>query len=144
MRRKRADRALQAPTSQSERPPGRCRFAVSTGSLRVQPAGPTLSPEDTARLLGQLRGWQARGDLKELVFDLSQIETIGPQWTVVLALLIGFTASKLAAGSFRSTVNRLLWWNCTAATATWRCWSRFRRLPTTPQKNVAVASQSDL
>lgn len=93
MRCKRADGALQAPTSQSEQALGRCRFAVSTGSLRVQPAGPRLSSEDTARLLGQLRGWQARGDLKEVVFDLSQIETIGPQWTVVLALLIGFARS---------------------------------------------------
>lgn len=96
MRCKRADRALQAPTSQLEQPLGRWRFAVSAGSLRVQPMGPTLSPENTARLLGQLRRRHARGDLKEVVFDLSQIETIGPQWTVVLALLIGFARSTKA------------------------------------------------
>ncbi len=97
MRWRRTDADLGAMTSAAEWEPECWRFKASTaGSLRIQPAGPTLSHEELAWLLDRLQRRHADAGVEEIVFDLSRVEAIGPQWTLVLALLIGFARSVKA------------------------------------------------
>jgi len=62
----------------------------TTGLLRVQPKGPTLAPEELGGLLGEVRRRHTDLASQEVVFDLSRVEMIGPQWTLALAFLIDF------------------------------------------------------
>jgi hypothetical protein len=47
-------------------------------------------------MIDKLRRTDATVHLKEIVFDLSHVEMLGPQWTVVLALLIAFARGAVA------------------------------------------------
>ena len=67
----------------------RWRLTASVGgSLRIEAAGPTLSPLQLKELVQRLREASCSADLKEIVFDLSRVESIEPQWSIVLAMFI--------------------------------------------------------
>ncbi len=69
----------------------RWRFAASAdGRLWVQPAGRRLSAADLVTFLQRIRRADSSVRFREVVFDLSEVESIGPQWTLVLALLMDF------------------------------------------------------
>ncbi len=81
----------EAIVSEAEHLLRRWRFAANAaGALWIQPIGPTLSHEELGEFLERLRRDGVEVRLGEIVFDLSRIETIGPHWTTVLALLIKF------------------------------------------------------
>jgi hypothetical protein len=54
---------------------------------------PTLGHEQLCKLIDQLQRERIDAGCREVVFDLSRVEKIGPQWTVVLAHLISFAHS---------------------------------------------------
>ena len=64
--------------------------ACDNGTLHVQPLAATLTTAELAEIIGCLSRASATEGLKEIVFDLRHVEVIGPQWTVVLAMLIDF------------------------------------------------------
>lgn len=86
----------QAAENESGPAADRWRFAVSGGLVRIQPIGPTLTPAETVELIECVRRGYGDTELKEIVFDLAQVKTIGPQWTLVLGLLISFACSVKA------------------------------------------------
>ena len=66
------------------------------GMLHVQPAGPTLTHDEIAAMIRELRDRYCATACSEVLFDLSRVETIEPQWTLVLALLIAFARTVTA------------------------------------------------
>lgn len=68
--------------------------------LTIRPTGSELSQQDLAILAARLEalGVSAR---EEIEFDLSGVERIGPQWTVVLATLVHI--SRRVAATCRLT-----------------------------------------
>lgn len=67
-----------------------CFLALDSGSMGVQPTTSTLNPGDVADVLAGLLLNDVLSGLSEVVFDLSRVETIAPNWTLVLAMLIDF------------------------------------------------------
>ena len=70
--------------------------ASDDGVLQVRPLETTLTGVELAAILRSLNAAEVAQGLKEVVFDLRNVELIGPQWTVVLAMMIDF-ARRLAA-----------------------------------------------
>ncbi|MFQ5424990.1 MAG: hypothetical protein ACE5F9_13565 [Phycisphaerae bacterium] len=69
----------------------RWRFAASVhGRLWVQPVSRLLSAAELVTFLKRIQRADSSVRFREVVFDLSEVETIGPQWTLVLALLVDF------------------------------------------------------
>ncbi len=74
-----------------------CLFvATDDGVLEVRPLEATLASVEFAAILRPLEDSDAVQGLKEVVFDLRNVEVIGPRWTIVLAMMIDF-AQRLAA-----------------------------------------------
>ena len=63
---------------------------VAEATLRIQPTGARLCVEKLAALLGRLRPAVAGDGLNEIVFDLGEVDFVGPNWTVAFALLMEF------------------------------------------------------
>ncbi len=63
---------------------------VAEATLRIQPNGARLCVEKLAALLGRLRPAVAGDGLNEIVFDLGEVDFVGPNWTVAFALLMEF------------------------------------------------------
>ena len=59
--------------------------ASSDGMLRIRPRGPALEHDELIDLIRSLAASGACGRLRRIVFDLTRIERIGPQWTLALA-----------------------------------------------------------
>ena len=70
--------------------------ASDDGVLQVRPLESTLTGAELAAILRSLSSSDVADGLKEVVFDLRNVDLIGPQWTVVLAMMIDF-ARRLAA-----------------------------------------------
>ncbi len=103
---RRTEQNRKAASSASECTTGRWSLACSTpGVVRIQPAGPTLTPGEMGELINELRCQHIDTSFREVLFDLSRVETIGPQWTVALAFLIGF-ARTIAARCRVISLNR--------------------------------------
>jgi anti-anti-sigma regulatory factor len=64
--------------------------ACDNGTLHLQPLSATLTTAELAEIIRCLSRVSVTENLKEIVFDLRHVEVIGPQWTVVLAMLIDF------------------------------------------------------
>ena len=76
---------------------GRWHFSLTTrGALLIEPAGPDLAAEEIGGFLRLLLDVFAAEPPTEVIFDLGQVEQLGPSWTLVLAMLIDF-AQKIDA-----------------------------------------------
>ncbi len=64
--------------------------ARATGVLRVLLTGPRLDVRELDAMVKRLRDVIAGDTPNEIVFDFTGVETIGPHWTLVLALLMRF------------------------------------------------------
>lgn len=64
--------------------------ACDSGTLHVQPLAATLSTAELAEIIRCLSRASVTDGLQEIVFDLRHVKLIGPQWTIVLAMLIQF------------------------------------------------------
>ncbi|MBX3394557.1 MAG: hypothetical protein KF841_04230 [Phycisphaerae bacterium] len=62
------------------------------GCCRIQPAGPTVSPEELAGLIALLGRCCDAESPKLIVFRFGRARIIGEQWTLVIALLEHFAA----------------------------------------------------
>lgn len=91
MRLTRRNRALRSASETANRTLQQWRVDASVdGVLRIQPAGPVLRHRELADFLESVRGALDDGVIRHVIIDLARVETIGPQWTVVLAMLLDF------------------------------------------------------
>ena len=85
----------------------RWRFAASaSGLLWIQPAMPRLAPEELATFLVLLRRACDGGLPWVVLFDFSESEIVGAQWTAVESLLNEFAASLGARCRITSSTKR--------------------------------------
>jgi hypothetical protein len=87
-----SDAEIQSVVSEAQYLLKRWRFAASAaGFLWIQPVGPRLSPEELAGFITLLkRGCGAAGSPgfpRVIVFDFSEVDVVGGQWTMIEALL---------------------------------------------------------
>jgi|GEM_PF-1749563 len=76
---------------------GRWRYSLTArGALCIEPVGPELAAEEIGGFLRLLLDVFATEPPTEVIFDLGQVEQLGPSWTLVLAMLIDF-AQKIDA-----------------------------------------------
>jgi hypothetical protein len=72
----------------------RWRFAANaSGFFWVQPVGPKLSPEELAGFITVLRRACGERRPRVILFDFSEIEIVGGQWTLAESLLTDFSQS---------------------------------------------------
>jgi hypothetical protein len=68
------------------------RFAMSSGGfLWIQPTGKKLSPEELAGFILLLRRGCAGDSPRTILFDFSEADIVGGQWTLVESLLSEFS-----------------------------------------------------
>jgi len=70
--------------------------AAADGRLWVQPTAATLVAAELGEILVGLSRSGVGAGSTEIVFDLSRVEVIGPQWTVILAMLMNFARQTSA------------------------------------------------
>lgn len=66
----------------------RWEIAVTQDGLLIRPIGPELTPQDLAPLTRRLTQCDSTGAAQRVRFDFSTVRHFGPQWTVVLAMLL--------------------------------------------------------
>ncbi len=79
-------------TDLSARKQGECRQfrAHTSGAMHVFFPGPSLGVREVDDMISALQQAIAAAAPTEIVFDFSDVEMIGPQWTLVLAFLVRF------------------------------------------------------
>lgn len=75
------------------------------GCCRIQPAGPTVSPEELAGLIALLGRCCDAESPKLIVFRFGRSRIIGEQWTLIITLLEHFAAQHNALCRVVSTRN---------------------------------------
>lgn len=91
MMRREIDRKLLRIVEDAERVLTRWRYAVSeSGGLWIRPEGPRLNTKELSGFLRLLTDVFADDPPTEVVFNLSAVRYLGPNWTLALALLINF------------------------------------------------------
>lgn len=98
---------VQSALSETQYLLKRWRFAASAaGFLWIQPIGPKMSPEELAGFISLVK----RGCREEfphaLLFDFTEIDVVGAQWTMVESLLLDFARSIGARCRVTSTHKR--------------------------------------
>lgn len=74
----------------------RWEFAAGPERIDVRPRSAAVTAADLAWLTKRLVAAESSLPAKEIVFDFSAVEQIGPRWTVVLAMLVHL-AQRLSA-----------------------------------------------
>jgi anti-anti-sigma regulatory factor len=64
--------------------------AAADGRLWIRPLAPILTAAELGEILPVLKTSELGATFQEIVFDLSRVEMMGPQWTVILAMLMDF------------------------------------------------------
>lgn len=91
MRFSRRNRKLDEALDNAEQIMARWSFAIEAGGvLAIRPTGHALAAAELSDFLQRVSAACRNEMVDEVVFDLSEVEVIGPQWTLVLALLIDF------------------------------------------------------
>lgn len=91
MRFERHERKMRRIIEEAEHLLDRWAFVFAEdGSLRIRPEGPTLEARELAGFLRLLADVFKDAPPRRVVFDLGQVQYIGPRWTEVLALFIDF------------------------------------------------------
>jgi len=97
----------EAAVAQAMRLLERWRFAASaSGYLWIQPVGAKLPPEELAEFLIVLRRGYNEDLPKVVLFDFTECEIAGAQWTLVETLLTEFARSVGAKCRVTSTVRK--------------------------------------
>jgi len=97
MWRRATDSELSQILGRAEALLGRWRYSLtSRGALCIEPVGPELAAEEIGGFLRLLLDVFSAEPPTEVIFDLGQVEHLGPSWTLVLAMMIDF-AQKIDA-----------------------------------------------
>jgi anti-anti-sigma regulatory factor len=70
--------------------------AAADGRLWIRPLSPTLTAAELGGILQALKHSDLGSTFQQVVFDLSRVEMMGPQWTVILAMLMDFARQTAA------------------------------------------------
>lgn len=91
MMRRDVDRNLLRIVQDAERTLNRWKYAVDeNGGLWIRPAGPRLNTNELGSFLRLLTDVFAEDPPTEVVFNMSAVKYLGPNWTLALALFIDF------------------------------------------------------
>ncbi|MFO0972149.1 MAG: hypothetical protein U1A27_01745 [Phycisphaerae bacterium] len=67
------------------------------GELVIEPTAEILDTRTLATLLAEIEADELAAGVQRVTFDLNRVAQLGPQWTVVVAMLIGFARRIPAA-----------------------------------------------
>ncbi|MCB9855041.1 MAG: hypothetical protein H6818_05080 [Phycisphaerales bacterium] len=85
------DRSLLRIVEDAERTLNRWKYAVAeNGGLWIRPSGPRLNTKELGGFLRLLTDVFAEDPPTEIVFNMSAVKYLGPNWTLALALFIDF------------------------------------------------------
>jgi len=94
MSRRDVDKRLQQVVEEAERILRRWQYSVAAdGGLQIHPTGPRLQTEELGGFLRLLTDVFASEPPREIVFDMSAVRYLGPNWTLALAMFIDFAQS---------------------------------------------------